>query len=239
MSEVIDEIAFRFLQPMRRVPRGWGRVDDLLRRRGWTLEWLNTALPRRLADRGRRLRPLCLMPKMSTFAIGAVLNAAVADMPPGAAYVNVGVWNGFSFLAGLEGNPTKRCIGVDDFSEFHGPREAFLERFGRHRAAAHEFHETGYERYFHAVHRGPIGVYFYDGAHSYAEQLAGLQAAEPFFTERCLVIVDDTNWTDPRQATLDFVRQSRYRYQLVADRPTVAIKHPTFWNGLMMLRREP
>src|SRR5204862_290454 len=77
------------------------------------------------------LRELCRVPKLSTYAIGALLNEAVARMPESHTFVNVGVWHGFTFLAGLVGNPDRRCHGIDDFSQFGGPRDEFLERFER------------------------------------------------------------------------------------------------------------
>ena len=93
------------------------------------LDLFNVALPPGEASRGEALHAMSVSPRMSTIAIGALLNACVEAMPADHAFVNVGVWNGFTFLSGIAGNPDKRCIGVDDFSEFGGPRDAFMERF--------------------------------------------------------------------------------------------------------------
>ena len=70
-----------------------------------------------------------------------------------------------------------------------------MERFERFRGPTHEFHEMDYRDYFANVHgERPIGVYFYDGDHAYEHQLEGLRVAEPYFTDDCVVFVDDTNW---------------------------------------------
>jgi Methyltransferase domain len=189
------------------------------------------------------IRPLCRMPRMSTYAMGSIINRAVAAMPADHSYVNVGTWVGFSLMAGMAGNPAKTCIGIDNFSEFGGPRQAFHERFDR--LAQHEhhhFHEMDYEDYFASVHRGPIGVYLYDGEHSYENQLRGLQVAEPYFGDECVVIVDDTNWGEPYQATYDFIAQSNREYTVLLDQRTAGNVHPTFWNGVLLLHsraREP
>lgn len=79
------------------------------------------------------------MPKMSTFATGAMLNAAVKKLQEPEAFVNVGVWHGYSLLAAMVGNHEKRVIGVDNFSQFGGPRDAFMERIGAMRSRSHEF----------------------------------------------------------------------------------------------------
>jgi hypothetical protein len=207
-----------------------------LDRTAWPLDVYITRLPQHGAELRRLLRPLCRIPRMSTFACASVISRAVAEMPDGAAFVNVGVWHGFTFLAGLVGNSAKRCIGVDNFSEFGGPKDAFMPRFERWRGEGHEFHEIDYEEYFARRHQGPIGVYLYDGEHSYANQLKGLEAAERFFTKDCILLVDDTNAEDPRRATYDFMAARPGKYRVVLDVRTAANGHPTFWNGLIVLR---
>lgn len=60
----------------------------------------------------------------------------------------------------------------------------------------------------------PIGLYFLDGAHDYANQYRILVLADPFLAPGALILVDDTNFEAPRQATLDFLR-ARSEYQPV------------------------
>jgi hypothetical protein len=176
------------------------------------------------------------MGRMSTLGVAALINRAVAGMPPDHSYVNVGTWMGFSLWAGMYDNPGKTCVGIDDFSMFGGPREAFHRWFDRLRTPNHHFHEMDYRHYFDRVHEGPIGVYFYDGDHTYEHQLLGLQTAEGFFGDDCVVIVDDTNWVDPYEATYDFMAQSKREYTVLIDQQTVGNGHPTFWNGLLILQ---
>src|SRR5262249_7442379 len=94
-----------------------------------------------------------------------------------------------------------------------------------------------YREYFSKMHREPIGLYVYDGDHSYDNQLIGLQAAEPFFAKGCIILVDDTNWLEPRNATLDFISKSSYEYRILFDTTTCSNRHPTLWNGIMVLQR--
>jgi hypothetical protein len=238
-------ISFRFADP--RAMRDEGGWYVATRRDGSCARWLalpgvppdlfNAVLPQDESQIRSRLRPLCSIPKMSTFAIGAIVNQAVARMPVDHAFVNVGVWNGFTLLCGLAGNADRRCVGIDNFSQYGGPRDDFLARFESRRSPRHEFHDLDYAEYFAKVHRGPIGVYIYDGEHSYVNQLKGLQTAEPFFSEDCLIVVDDTNWIEPWQATLDFVAQSQHEYRILLDQTTCQNGHPSFWNGIMVLQR--
>jgi hypothetical protein len=174
---------------------------------------------------------------MSTYAIAALVNFAVAQMPDQCSYVNVGVWHGYTFLAGLAGNEKKNCIGIDNFSEFGGPRQDFLQRFEHYGSPFHSFHDMDYREYFGHHHHGPIGVYLYDAAHTYEDQVLGLQLAEPYFADRCIIFVDDTNCEEARQGTLDFLANSVHDYRYVLDVATAHNGHPTFWDGLMILQK--
>lgn len=237
LADYLSAIRFRYLPPEQPRPRGFRALNLLLRRIGLHLEMWNTALPDDAAMR-RRLAPACRVPRMSTFAIGAVINKAVSLLPPGEVFLNVGVWNGFTLLAGMAGNPQRRCIGVDNFSHKNSPREAFLKRFRAARGPAHEFHTADFRQYLTQTHREPIGVYLFDGPHSYADQRDGLTLAEPFLAERAVVIVDDTNWEQVRRANLDFIAESPFEYRMLLDVRTPKSGHPTFWNGLMVFQKQ-
>jgi len=236
-ASYISAISFRFVQPQTRLPKGSGRVIKLLQKLGASFEVLNTRLPCAEQEMRRRVGCLCAIPRMSTFAIGAMINRGVAQMALGQAFVNVGVWNGFTLLAGMIGNPEKMCIGIDNFSEFDGPRDIFYRRFAKCGSSNHYFYDMDYEKYFSEVHDVPIGFYIYDGHHSYEHQIRGLQIAERFFAENCIILVDDMNLSDPRRGTLDFLAHSRYTYRVLLDRRTSANRHPTLWNGVMVLQR--
>jgi hypothetical protein len=238
-EQYLRRISFALTQPLDDVELGIGQRGTRPGLKASTLayESRNTNLPEAGDETRVRLRPLMRVPKMSTFAIAAVINRIVSGLPPDSTYVNVGVWHGFTLLAGLLGNPDARCVGVDNFTQFGGPRQAFLRRFRRHASPHHEFHECGFEEYFANADPRRIGLYVYDAGHTYEEQLAGLSLAEPFFADDCLILVDDTNWSAPRQATMDFVAQSHHRYRIVFDVSTHHNGHPTYWNGMMVLSR--
>jgi hypothetical protein len=140
----------------------------------------------------------------------------------------------------MVGNPEKDCIGVDNFSlQQHGnPKPKFLARFNALKSEKHQFVQMDSVQYLKTVHQMPIGFYFYDGDHKYYDQRNGLKIAEPFFTKDCIVMVDDTNWPAPRDATLDFIKNSQNEYKILLDVKTAGDGgHPTFWNGLIVFQR--
>lgn len=235
-SEYIQGISFRFYRPQMKpwLYRGFSR---LLRKFGYSLEILNTKLPVDGNEMQERLGDLCEIPKMSTYAIGAMINAGVAKMPREQCFVNVGVWHGFSFLAGMMKNPDKKCIGIDNFSEFGGPREIFNARFNHYKSSNHYFFDIDYQEYFKTVHKEPIGFYIYDGEHSYENQLKGLRTAEPFFADNCIILIDDTNMKTSRWALNDFLSQSPHKYRILLDQATCYSLHPALWNGVVVLQK--
>ena len=235
-ANYVQQVSFRFLSPETH-NRVLLKLNRTLRPLNIGLELINTRLPERRKEMQAKLYEILKLPRMSTFAIGAIINKGVSEMSPDSSFVNVGVWHGFTLLAGLTENSEKTCIGVDNFSEFGGPREGFLKEFDRRKSSNHYFYDMDYKDYFANKHSGEIGLYLYDGEHSYENQLEGLQIAEPFFSESCCVLVDDTNWQEPRQATLDFIASSRYKYQILLDQGTGQNRHPTLWNGLFVFRR--
>ena len=243
-AEFISEIEFRFIKPDTPMPGFGANLLRGLGMLGLPLDVVNTTLPCDDSHYRALLHDLCSIPRMSTFAIGALINRGVSEMPSGLSFVNVGVWHGFTYLAGMASNDRTKCVGIDNFSKrasqrkLDRAREKFLRRFHASRSEAHVFHEMGYEEYFAEVHEGPIGFYIYDGSHSYENQLKGLQAAEQFLGKGCRILVDDTNADEPRQATLDFMSGSTHRYRVLHDVRTYCNRHPTWWNGVMLLQKD-
>jgi hypothetical protein len=182
------------------------------------------------------------MPRMSTYPIGVLLNRAVALMPEGHSYVNVGTWYGYTLFAGLVGNPSKRSIGIDNFSQFARSEDGdvegeFARRFRELGGPHDEFFEMDYREYFSDHHQGPVGVYHYDGEHSFENQLQGLSSAEPFLAPGSVVMVDDAYTPEARAATDEFLAKAAGSYEVLFDRPTVTKGHPTFWNGILLFRK--
>ena len=245
-GDYISEITFRFVKPHIPLPilpsllRIQPKCLELFEKLGVfgdSLEIINTKLPSEEHGMKSRLREICKIPKMSTFAIGAMINKGVSQMLDTQVFVNVGVWHGFTILSAMVNNPQKKCIGVDNFSEFGGPRKAFTERFHKYKSARHYFYNMDYLEYFLNVHEEPIGFYVYDGNHRYEEQLKGLRVAEPFFAKNCIILIDDTNYDEARRGTIDFISYSANKYRILLDRTTSCNSHLTLWNGIMIFQR--
>jgi Methyltransferase domain len=246
-NRIVDRLEFTQYQPHEPVaegtkPKSWDNVRFGAVRSGerWRL-WL----PRswrwgehfdRDADIRAVLAPLEGVKSMSTLANAYLIHEITKFLQDDEVYLNIGVWQGFTFFAAVL-NHQATSIGVDNFSEFGGPREKFLEHFARLQHPKASFWDLDYKEYFSKKHNEQkIGFYFYDGAHDYKNQMAALTISEPHFAKNAIILVDDSNNPHARHATLDFVKERHRRYEIILDQFTAGNRHPTFHNGLMVLR---
>ena len=247
-AEYVKRLSFRFIKPETRLPLSDSyfetRLSKILTRGGMgfpekfgaMFDLLNTKYPEDSRATREKMKRLGDVPRMSTTALGAMINKGVAEMKPDEAFINIGVWFGFTFFSGLLGNGSKRCVAIDNFSQFGGPKQRFVERLKLFGTGNHHFYDVDYAEYIQKIHSGPIGFYIYDGPHDYENQLKGLRLAEPFFGPKCVIMVDDTNWREPREATYDFIASSKMKYEVLLDVATVQNCHPTYWNGVILFR---
>jgi predicted O-methyltransferase YrrM len=166
----------------------------------------------------------------------ALLNLAASLLGPGEAYVEVGVFHGARLIAAMLGNEDKRFVGIDSFvfrsASLEGV-EANLERFGLPTP------EILVGDVFHLVPDGAIpersvGIWYYDAAHDYDSQVAGLRIAEPLLVAGGLMIVDDTDWEQVDRAMENYVaEQPRARRILTLDGKSRGA--PQWWEGMQVL----
>lgn len=237
-AKYLNDIHF-LIKPMDEVPEGKHPVfDEDLLPVTWNADVYNTVLPVDDVVKKIIFAGIFDMPRMSSYAIGALINLIVSEMPDDETYINVGVWHGFTFFCGLIGNPEKKCVGVDDFSEFrmNNPKERFYEKFEVLKSDNHRFFDMECKAYLSTCHE-KIGFYFYDALHTKNGLCEGLQLAEPHFSEDCLILIDDINMLTVRQGLDKFLELAKYKYNVIFEQETSWGCHPSFWNGVILLKR--
>ena len=166
----------------------------------------------------------------------ALLNLAAACLDGDEAYVEIGVYHGASLIAAMLGNEGKRFVGVDSFAFRDASLEkvhANLARFGLTPPEivvgdAFELVPAG------ALQDVPIGIWYYDAAHSYEAQLEGLRIAEPLLVPGALVIVDDTDWDDVARAMDDYLAEQPHAKRILTlDGKSRGA--PQWWEGMQVL----
>jgi predicted O-methyltransferase YrrM len=202
--------------------------------------------PRSEHPRGRRFDDVIGgIPNLAAENVLALLNLAASLLAPGESYVEVGTYYGASLIGAMRGN-TGDFVAIDAFVfgqiEVRGRKlpaasraglEENLRRFGCERATilegdAFEVLEGG------ALGDRRVGVYYYDGPHSYDDQLRGLRAIEPWLADEALLVVDDEDWEQVARATRDYLA-SQPKARLLFEIPGEAGGYVQWWDGVAVL----
>lgn len=180
---------------------------------------------------------------MSTPATMHILNYAVQLLEPGEAYLEVGTWRGLTMIGALLGNEARGCAIDNGSMVEHNAgdgrinREVWqqnIDRYGLTERATYIDGEVPsiWERF----EAPPIGVYFFDGDKSTSEAAyAGLMGVTPFLAKHALILCDDANVPQIREAAFWFCHEHREKAFKILDLPTPANCWPSFWNGLLMI----
>ena len=181
---------------------------------------------------------------MSTENIRFLMNELVRRFATGGTYLEVGTYKGCSLLSAALFNPSARCIGIDNFCMFStglSSRTAFkqnLEKFGNLKNV--EFREGDYRECIRELFlKEPglkVNVYYYDGKHSYANQLEGLRIMKPFLAQKCIIFIDDVNLYRVRRANMDFLKENP-DFRSVFKVRTRGNHSNDWWNGFEVITR--
>ena len=166
----------------------------------------------------------------------ALLHLAASHLAAGESYVEVGSFGGTSLIAAMLDN-NGDFVAIDDLSMRDASRaqlETNVARFGLTGAKIIEGDAFEILR-SDALKDRSVGVYYYDAAHTYEQQLDGLRLAEPHLATEALLIVDDTDWDFVGRAVADYLQMQPKAESLVeiGGKDTGA---PAWWEGVHVLR---
>lgn len=185
--------------------------------------------------------PLVDVPGMSSPRVCQLLNRLVSRLEAGEHYLEIGSWHGRTLLSAAMHNPGRLCIACDKFRVF-GRYTGFgfrarrslqrnLARYAGGRATIHFFDMPSSRFFRRRRFDGTLGVFFYDGDHSYRGTRESLAAGARCLSERAVVIVDDWNVPRIREATFDGLEDAGVRIlwhrALAGDHSERA-----WWNGV-------
>ncbi len=176
---------------------------------------------------------------MSTIANAWIINQIASKLREDQNYVNIGCWKGFSLIAGMI-NTKCKVYGIDNFSWIDAPRKDFYKNFNNFKdTTKHFFHEGDYVEFLKNWDKKKeyIDFYFFDGPHTYKDQYQSLDIASNYFRNGSVILVDDTNWSEPREATKEFISKNNNKYKILHDLECKHARHPTYWNGLIIFQK--
>ena len=167
-----------------------------------------------------------------------LLNLAVGALSDGEVYVEIGCYKGASLIGASAGNPAAKIYACDNFSQFRATADELRATLARRTAPGQvSFHDMEFRDFLRLRpwHPASIGVYFYDGGHSFADQYEALALVLGSLANDALVIIDDTNKRNVRAANRLFARCVP-GFELVLDLRTARNHSPAWWNGIQLYR---
>lgn len=181
---------------------------------------------------------------MSTENVRFLFNEIVKQYAQNGTYLEVGMFQGCSLLSAALFNPHTRCIGIDNFSQFdEGSRnqeilKENLLKFDNPKNI--EWYNEDYKKAIKYIFtKEPnlkVNVYFYDGEHSYENQIKGLRIMLPHLADKCIIIVDDLNWEQIEKANSDFIKENP-DFESIIKIKTKGNSSEDWWNGIEVIGR--
>jgi hypothetical protein len=123
-----------------------------------------------------------------------------------ARYLEIGTWKGSSVCSAMCGNKAK-VICIDNWSEFGGPKSEFLVNFEKFKG---ENEATFIENDCFKVDVSTLpkfNIYMYDGIHSKESHYKALLHYYNCLDNVFIFIVDDWNWKDVRDGTINSIQK--------------------------------
>lgn len=145
------------------------------------------------------------------------INILINSLGAEASYLEVGSWKGSTAAAALEGN-RGHAVCIDNWSQFGGPKEEFLQNIGSTRldGVSLEILEEDFRR-IDFDRLGRFNVYLFDGPHEEQDQHDGIMLAQPALADPHVLIVDDWNWPQVRIGTFRAICESGWRVGYSAE----------------------
>ncbi|MFK7998399.1 MAG: class I SAM-dependent methyltransferase [Polyangiales bacterium] len=179
---------------------------------------------------------------MSTPRVCNFLNQLVASMDEDETYLEIGTWKGLTLCSAAYGNAGKKLVACDKF-RFYGhhtgwgfkAKRALHDNLARYAPESAEvtFHNMPSEKLFRdKLVPSNVGVYFYDGDHTYLGTRNHIEWAENLLADECILLVDDYNDPEIRRATEDAIDTMNFKATWSKYLPGENGKQDGWWNGL-------
>ena len=132
------------------------------------------------------------LPGMSSYKVRHFLNNLCARFPE-ENYMEIGCYKGSTLISAGYQNSIK-LLGVDNWSEFDGPKQEFQKNIQKWLPENNlSFLNQNAFSIDPTTIQDKIGIYFYDGSHDVESQMQAFIHFDPIFEPVFIAIVDDWN----------------------------------------------
>lgn len=156
-----------------------------------------------------------------------------------ASYLEIGVWKGSTLISSLFGNThnINHAIAIDNWSEFAGPREEFINNFSRFLSGFRNtfklYDQDCFKIDLGALKSAPIDIYFYDGNHTAESQRLAFTYYNEIFSNVFIAIIDDWNYPPVPEGTYQAFKELNYTILYEKTLPARFNGDTVnWWNGL-------
>lgn len=188
-----------------------------------------------------KVQPECLAPDVegqTSPRVRKLLNRLVSRLPAGEMYFEVGCLKGATLVSALLDHRHVSAVACDNWTEYldQKPEEIFLRNLKNYEARLPRINiikQDCFKLPQNSPFKQPIGVYFYDGDHSFDSQMKAIMLFAPFLAKRCVVLVDDWNWDHVRNGTwqgIHVVRPRRLEFWELPSAGNCDVNN--YWNGI-------
>ncbi len=171
----------------------------------------------------------------------AMLNLAAKLLPEDEAYLEVGTFKGRSMCGTIRDNDDKVFYAMENFLEFgmagQEARAELMTNLGKYgqgkdvRLLEGDCFKLMAEP---GIIDRPVGVYFYDGEHTFIAHYLSLAAVEPLLADEALILVDDASWPVVHRAHKMFM--DRHPGWTIVEKWDAKVDNDPRWaNGLHAL----
>jgi hypothetical protein len=167
---------------------------------------------------------------MSSKKVRNLLNKCVSY--PDSKYLEIGVWNGSTLYSALCGNNPEYVVAIDNFSEFGGQKQKFLNNMSDI-DVPFEFIDQDCFSVDKSQFKDKFNVYFYDGRHQAIDQEMALTYYYDVMEDTFLYICDDYNWSYVQDGTKSGVEKCNLK--IIEEQTLLCDKcgdASSWWNGI-------
>ena len=158
----------------------------------------------------------------------------------GSNYLEVGTWKGSSFVSSLYKNKIN-AIAIDNWAEFNGPKQEFIENVNRFIDYEYNFIEKDSfeitQDDIFDIYKS-VDIYLYDGCHEYESHKKAITHFSKFLSKFSIIIIDDWRtdgvWERVQRGTYDGLKESGLTVHHSVEKITHQENNGAseYWNGV-------
>jgi len=151
-------------------------------------------------------------------------------------YLEIGLWKGSTFCSALKDNAV-RALGIDNWSQFHGPKDECLKNIERYSGSNKvEIIDADCFSIDTSKFNEKFNVYFYDGDHTADSQEKALTYFDSILDDTFVAIIDDYKDDDVKLGTQNAVKKLNYTtlfsHEFIV--PHGIEDNVGWWNGMLI-----